>query len=118
MKAFIISQFSYCPLVQMFHSKRLGKKTIVLHERALKITYWDKTSSFNELLENKNSISIHHKNLQGLAMEMYKISNNMSTTILNNIFAPRATPYNLGTPVSLKIKKIQKSTQSIIVLKA
>ena len=26
MKAFITSQFSYCPLVWMFHSKRLGKK--------------------------------------------------------------------------------------------
>ena len=51
-------------------------------------------------------------------METYKISNNMSTTIFNNIFAPRATPYNLGTPVSFKIQKIQKSTQSIIVLKA
>ena len=41
-------------------------------------------------------------------MEMYKISNNMSTTILNNIFAPRAIPYNLGTPVSFKIKKNPK----------
>ena len=36
MKAFITSQFSYCPLVWMFHSKRLGKKINVLHERVLK----------------------------------------------------------------------------------
>ena len=70
MKVFITSQFSYCPLVWMFHCKRLGKKINVSHEGALRITYGDKTSSFNnELLEKDNSVSIHHKNLQALAME-------------------------------------------------
>ena len=29
---------------------------------------------------------------QALATEMYKLSNNMSPTILNHVFAPRATP--------------------------
>ena len=31
---------------------------------------------------------------------MYKISNNMSPTTLNDIFAPKATPYNLRNPPS------------------
>ena len=33
MKAFIISQFSYCPFVWIIHSKRLGKKINTSHER-------------------------------------------------------------------------------------
>ena len=49
----------------------------------------------------KNSVSNHHKNLQALAIEMYKMLYNMSPTILN-IIAPRATPYNLPNPVSFK----------------
>ena len=56
MKAFIITQFSYYPLVWMFHSKRLCKKINPLNERALRITYGNKSSSFNELLGKYNSV--------------------------------------------------------------
>ena len=64
-KAFITSQFSYCPLVWMLHSKRLVKQIHALHEGAF--THGDKTSSSNKLLEKNNSASIHYKNLQALA---------------------------------------------------
>ena len=66
-KAFITSQFSYCPLVWMLHSKRLVKQIHALHEGALRVTHGDKTSSSNKLLEKNNSASIHYKNLQALA---------------------------------------------------
>ena len=49
-----------------------------LHERVLRITFGNKTSSINELLEKDNSVSIHHKSLQALTIEMYEISNNIS----------------------------------------
>ena len=39
-------------------------------------------------------------------MEMDKISNNMFPITLNNIFALRATPYNLRNPVSFKLHKV------------
>ena len=48
-------------------------------------------------------VSIHRKNLQALEMEIYKVSNNMSTTILNDIFASRATLYDLRNLVSFKM---------------
>ena len=35
MKAFITSQFSYCPLIWMFHSRNLNNKINRIHERAL-----------------------------------------------------------------------------------
>ena len=105
MKAFITSQFGHRPLVRMFHSKRLGKKINVWLERAFRIKYGDKIYSFKELLEKGNSVSTHHKNLQALAIEMYKMFYNMSPTILN-IIAPRATPYNLPNPVSFKMGKV------------
>ena len=46
MKSFIESQFGYCPLVWMFHSRSLNNKINRLHERTLRITYNDKSSSF------------------------------------------------------------------------
>ena len=106
MKAFITSQLSHCPLVWVFQSERLVKKIIALHERALRTTCGDKNFSINELLKRDNSVSIHRKNVQALATEMYKVSNNMSPTILNDVFASRATPYNLRNPVSFKMRKV------------
>ena len=37
---------------------------------------------------------------------MYKVSNNISPTILNDILASKATPYNLRNPVSFKMRKV------------
>ena len=39
MKAFIESQFSYCRLIWMLHSRTLNNKTHRIHERALGTTY-------------------------------------------------------------------------------
>ena len=41
MKAFIESQFGYCPLIWMFHSRTLKNKINRLHERALRLVYKD-----------------------------------------------------------------------------
>ena len=44
-KAFIISQFNYCPLVWMFHTKQLNNRINGLHEKALSVTYQDRNLS-------------------------------------------------------------------------
>ena len=81
MKSFVSFQFGYCPLIWMLHSRRLNNKIKSIHERALRITYQDHISTFQELL-NKNSVSIHHRNLQALATEMFKIHRGLSPDIL------------------------------------
>ena len=48
MKSFITSQFGYCPLSWMFHSKRLNNKINSIHERALRITYVDNVSPLSK----------------------------------------------------------------------
>ena len=89
MKSFITSQFGYCPLIWMFHSRTLNNKINSIHERALRITYNDRKSSFEELLRKDNTVSVHHRNLQLLATEIFKIKNNMTPEILNEIFQNR-----------------------------
>ena len=96
MNAFFDSQFNYCPLIWMFHSRNLNNKINRLHERCLRVIYNDKTSSFEQLLENDNSVSIHHRNIQALAVEMYKVTNGLSPEIMNEIFQIREeSRYNL-----------------------
>ena len=59
-KVFVESQFKYCPIVWMFHSRRTNKKINRLHERALRIVYDDVVSTFDQLLAMDESFCIHH----------------------------------------------------------
>ena len=95
MKAFIESQFGYCPLIWMFHSRSLNNKINRIHERALRITYNDKSSSIQDLLKKDNSVSIHHRNIRTLATEMFKFLQGLSPLILNEVFAERNCNHNL-----------------------
>ena len=45
MKAFVTSQFKYCPLIWMFHSRELNNRINRLHERALRLVYQDNSLS-------------------------------------------------------------------------
>ena len=63
MKAFVMSQFSYCPLIWMFHDRNLNNKINRIHERALRIAYKDNVSSFENILITDNSVTVHQRNL-------------------------------------------------------
>ena len=54
--------------------------------------------TFNELLHKDNSFSIHHRNLQRLAMEMYEAYNDLSPSLVTSIFPTREIPYNTFIP--------------------
>ena len=95
LKAFIESQFGYCPLTWMFHSRKANNKINYIHERALRIVDKDNESSFENLLKKDNYICIHHKNIPSLAIELFKVKNNLSNTIMCDIFETRNINYNL-----------------------
>ena len=91
MNAFIAQQFNYCPLLWMFHSRTINGKINKLHERALRVVYSDRVSSFEELIERDKSFSVHERNLQKLAVEMYKVKNEISPIPVQKLFQ-RAVP--------------------------
>ena len=70
-KAFVVSQFSYCPLVWIFHTKELNNRINSLHEKALRLTYQNRNSSFDELLKLDKSVSTHYRNLQYLLTKIF-----------------------------------------------
>ena len=93
LKAFIESQFSYCPLIWMFCSRKINRKINHIHERALRMVYDDYISSFEQLLIRDNSVSIHHKNIQKVAIEMYKVVNSISLLIMKVLVDNSAPVY-------------------------
>ena len=91
LRAFIESQFSYCPLIWMFHSRTLNNKIKRLHEKALRIVCGDYKSKFDELLEKGSSL-----NIQTLAIEIFKYLNRLSPQIMNEVFQVKSpAPYYL-----------------------
>ena len=96
LRAFIQSQFSYCPLIWMFHSRTLINKINRLHEKALRIVCGDCKSKFDELLEKGSSFSIHHRNIQTLAIGIFKYLNSLSPQIMNEVCQVKSpAPYYL-----------------------
>ena len=86
LNSFITSHFSYCAIVWIFHSRKLNERINHIHERALRIVYKDFNSSFQELLIKDNSSNIHHRNLQKLVTEIFKIKNGLSPELMNDVF--------------------------------
>ena len=106
MKAFITSHFSYCPLVWMFHSREINNKIKRIHERPLRLVYFNKRSTFKELLHNDKFVSVNHKNIQVLATEIYQAVNGLALTIMNSIFEIKNIEYNLRSKNNFKSRRI------------
>ena len=45
--------------------------------------------TFKELLEKDSSVTIHHRNIQNIAIEMFKAKNNLSPITMKEIFPDR-----------------------------
>ena len=87
--SFFNAQFNYFPLVWMLHSRSNNNKMKHLHDRCLCNVYQDRQNSYENLLVKDGTVSMHHRNIQALAIEMYKIKNDLSTEILSNVFTQR-----------------------------
>ena len=106
MKAFVSSQFSYCPLIWMFHSRKIEHRINSIHKRALKLVYQDSPDlTFQELLAKDKSVSVHQKNLQLLATEIFKSKTGVSPELMNDIFHFVKRPYNLRSVYTLEKKR-------------
>ena len=95
LKSFVEAQFGYCPLVWMFHGREINRKINHIHERSIRIVYREYNSSFKNLLKKDNSLCIHHRNIQSLAVELFKVKEHLSNAILSDIFPTRVLNYNL-----------------------
>ena len=107
MKAFIESQFNYCPLIWMFHNRTMNNRINGIHERALRIAYRDYKSSFAQLLRKDNNFTIHERNLQRLATEIFKTKKNLAPTFMDQVFCDSKNCYNSRNNDALKTSNVR-----------
>ena len=100
----------------MCHNRTINNSINRLHERCLRIVYNDKKSSFQELLDKDKGITIDVKNIWALAVEMLKMSNKYSTSLMSEIFDKQNNVYdfrNRSEFASRNVRSVFNGTESI-----
>ena len=62
----------------MFHSRGVNNKVNHLHERSLRIVYKDNINSLEDLLKSDKLLTINQRNIQSLAIKLFKVKGNLS----------------------------------------
>ena len=65
-----------------------------LHERALRIVLNDHISDFEELLHKSSEMSSHHRNIQMLMTELYKIKDELAPPIMDSMLNRRNVSFS------------------------
>ena len=87
----------------MFHSRRMEHRINKIYERALRIIHpSDSKLTFKELLDKNKTATIHQKNLQVLATEIFKVKLNISQVMLKELFSFNIRNYNLRSQLTMK----------------
>ena len=100
----------------MCHNRTINNSINRLHERCLRIVYNDKKSSFQELLDKDKGVTIDVKNIRALAVEMFKMSNKYSTSLMSEIFDKQNNVYDFRNPsefASRNVRSVFNGTESI-----
>ena len=89
----------------MFHSRAMNNKINRIHERPLRLVYSGYSSHFDKLLKKGGSFSIHDRNIQTLAIEIYKFFHGLSPSIMKNIFQVNTNnPYSLRSRINVIVE--------------
>ena len=88
----------------MFHSRKINNCVKSLLESALRVVYRDYKAPVFELLSKDKSVTVHQRNLQLLATEIFKTKNKLNPKIMEEIFTFKNVDYDLRNNTSLKLK--------------
>ena len=76
-----------------------------VHEQAQRLILNDDTSDFDTLLQNNTDTCNHHRSIQTLMVEIYKIKNNLNPPIMDFMFERGNNTYNLRNFLEFATKR-------------
>ena len=48
-----------------------------------------------------NSFNVHHRNIRSITIELFRVKENLSNTIMNDVLQTRTLPYSLRSQTDL-----------------
>ena len=109
-KAFITSNFNYCPVSWIFCGKKNSDKLEKLQERALRFVFMDNKSSYIELLKRGGFLSLSQYRLKHLAIEVFKSIRNLNPPYLNSLFTPHESQYDFRDSEKMVLPEFNTQT--------
>ena len=94
-EAYIMSTFTYCPLIWMYYCKTANNVINKIHKRSLRVMYKMEYANFEDLLIKDSSWTIHEDNIHTLLIEIYQSLNHINPPIMQGFFDLKVTPYSL-----------------------
>jgi hypothetical protein len=97
---FILSNFNFCPLAWHFCTDKNTKKIEKMQERALRFVCNDYNSTYLELVDKTKVPTLQVRRIRTMALETFKMINNMSPTCLNSWLKLKLSNILLGIVTS------------------
>ena len=105
--SFILSNFSYCPLTWHVCGEANTKKIEKIQERALRFIYSDYSSSYESLLIKSQLPSLKVRRLRTIALESFKILNNLSPAYLNDLLTFKKPSYSFRYQKTVEVPQVR-----------
>ena len=101
---FIDSQFNYAPLLWIFCRKTLYSKIEKIHHKTLKVIH-ESNDTYDKLLLQSNTVSVHQRSLRFLATEMYKSISKLNPEFMWFYVTHKDIPFSLRKGSTLGLPK-------------
>ena len=99
--------FNYCPLTWHFCGEVNTKKIKKIQERALRFIYSDYSSSYESLLIKSQLPSPKVRRIRTIALESFKILNNLSPAYLNDLLTVKNYSYNFRYQKTVEVPQVR-----------
>ena len=84
-----------------------------IHERVLRLVYNNYTNSFKELLLLDNAVCVHHRNIQKVAVEMFKFKHRLCPNLISDLFEIKNDERSKRVFHRPKVNSVYKGTDSL-----
>ena len=108
---FALSNFNYCPLVQMLTTAKPSRKIEAIQKRTLCFMINNYESTYKDLLRKTGKPKMNPRRTRSLCIEIYKALNNSNNEFMKDLFKLRLTKrvqrekckFNLKIPKSSQV---------------
>jgi len=107
---FVLSNFNFCPMTWHFCSETNIKKMEKIQERAIRFIYNDYSTQYIDLLQKVDLPSLQIRRIRSMAIETFKIINEISPPLLNDLIVKRQSTINFRYTNILQIPQVRTTT--------